>query len=425
MAVSFPEVGDWLAQRFTGDLAVDDAGTRLAVPTFFVANESSTNGYRGEDPGESLVMPAVGLAELDTAGRPSDTRLVVTVVPEGITEFGREQAGLGSYLSGVAFSATGGTIAATMEGSDVVVAFQAGALESGGVGRTETTSHARAIPAAAFWVGGGPRGIVRGGDGAFLIHDFLDRQIESLDAGVVADALAESMATGTTPLRAEMAESAGGLMSQIPEGDVEEGRRLFFSAVDARMASGGSGISCARCHCQGRNDGLSWRIEGGIRQTKSLAGGIAETAPFTWDGTMPSAGYEARATVVQRMGGRDFDPEDLAAIEAWVATIRRPVASTRLDPDAIVRGAERFSTFACDTCHLPETWTDGLVHWMNGGYFDTATLWSVGLTAPYLHDGSAATLHDVLTLAAEGGMGDPFEASAEDLTDLEAFLSSL
>jgi cytochrome c peroxidase len=67
------------------------------------------------------------------------------------------------------------------------------------------------------------------------------------------------------------------------------------------------------------------------------------------------------------------------------------------------------------------------------GRFKTPTLRNVALTWPYLHDGSARTLGDVLALYNEGGrrnpnldpMIRPLGLSAAELADLEAFLDAL
>jgi cytochrome c peroxidase len=49
----------------------------------------------------------------------------------------------------------------------------------------------------------------------------------------------------------------------------------------------------------------------------------------------------------------------------------------------------------------------------------------VSATAPYLHDGRAATLRDLLALCADGSMGDTSMLSAGELDDLELYLRSL
>jgi cytochrome c peroxidase len=71
------------------------------------------------------------------------------------------------------------------------------------------------------------------------------------------------------------------------------------------------------------------------------------------------------------------------------------------------------------------------------GHFKAPTLRNVAVTAPYMHDGSIATLDEVLDHYAAGGrgggIGNPyksgfvrgFELSAEERRDLLEFLRSL
>lgn len=93
----------------------------------------------------------------------------------------------------------------------------------------------------------------------------------------------------------------------------------------------------------------------------------------------------------------------------------------------------------CDSLRMPECkWTDDEYLEKTIGMFKTPTLRSLGQSAPYFHDGSAKTLHDVLAIyiakfrhSHHGKLvnGDPmFRAmhfSPKDIQALEAFLNSL
>src|ERR1700733_11256756 len=67
------------------------------------------------------------------------------------------------------------------------------------------------------------------------------------------------------------------------------------------------------------------------------------------------------------------------------------------------------------------------------GEFKTPTLRDIALSAPYMHDGSLKTLHDVVDFYAGGGNSNPYldkdikslHLSAQDRADLVAFLESL
>jgi cytochrome c peroxidase len=67
------------------------------------------------------------------------------------------------------------------------------------------------------------------------------------------------------------------------------------------------------------------------------------------------------------------------------------------------------------------------------GKFKVPTLRNVALTAPYMHDGSLATLRDVIDFYSRGGQGHPntdptirpLNLSGQEKEDLLAFLGSL
>jgi cytochrome c peroxidase len=61
-----------------------------------------------------------------------------------------------------------------------------------------------------------------------------------------------------------------------------------------------------------------------------------------------------------------------------------------------------------------------------GTEYDTPTLVGIYRTAPYLHHGKAATLHDVLTTYNKGDKhGKTSHLKAQDINDLVEFLKSL
>lgn len=123
--------------------------------------------------------------------------------------------------------------------------------------------------------------------------------------------------------------------------------------------------------------------------------------------------------------------------------------------DAAVRGMALFNGKAnCITCHAGFNFTDESYHnlgvGMNGrnpdvgrvkvskarsetGAFKTPTLRNVTQTAPYMHDGSEATLEDVIAYYDRGGNKNPFLSkemrplglSEGERADLVAFLTAL
>ncbi len=121
-------------------------------------------------------------------------------------------------------------------------------------------------------------------------------------------------------------------------------------------------------------------------------------------------------------------------------------------PEAAKRGFVLFHTeAACAGCHHGWRFTDDAFHDVGTSTtdpgrgrelkhdprmqfaFKTPTLRSVALRAPYLHDGSAATLRDVVDLYVKGGidrpsrspMINPFELTEQERDDLVAFMQTL
>ncbi|MBE2248869.1 MAG: c-type cytochrome [Myxococcus sp.] len=237
-----------------------------------------------------------------------------------------------------------------------------------------------------------------------------------------------------------LVESRGGRLAQtavIPFAhptqapDVERGRRLFYSAVDPRLTQPEfGGVSCSSCHPDGRTDGLSWVLpasRGGPRNTPPLWG-VTATAPYHWDGAL--ADLPAFSTrMVTQMGGRGLSRGDVADLSAYLATVPAPdnPAVERVAPGLVARGEALFAS-RCASCHAGAVLTDGLAHGstLSGApKLDTPSLRGVFASAPYLHDGSATSLRQVL-LDPRASMAehDQRALSAADLDALEGFLST-
>jgi cytochrome c peroxidase len=199
---------------------------------------------------------------------------------------------------------------------------------------------------------------------------------------------------------------------------------VFYRATNDAVTAAGAGVSCSTCHFQGRNDGLTWGLPEGPRQTPSLAGQTAFTAPYTWEGTVSSVAEEATLTASERMGGSGLSEEDAAAAEALVATFRLPAPHVAASSD-VAEGAELFGRFGCTSCHVPPSYTDGLTHSIGGMDVDTPTLLGISRSAPYHHDGSSADLTDVLHRAERGWMGEPFDATDAEIASMVDWLQTL
>lgn len=191
----------------------------------------------------------------------------------------------------------------------------------------------------------------------------------------------------------------------LPETRARQGERLFNDAT--RCAQ--QWQSCASCHPDGRADGLNWDLLndgfGNPKNARSLL--FAHVTPPAM-----SLGVREEAEAAVRAGFRsiqfaDVSEEEAAAVDEYLRRMQ-PVASPRrtgseLTP-AARRGAALFESTGCAACHPPPLYTDLRRHDLGLGTgreqglaLDTPTLREVWRTAPYLHDGRAATLTQVFT----------------------------
>lgn len=445
-----------LARRITGDLSISPDGRSLAVPCLFVDNQTpispdtdvfdtgvaSEGGYGSVGLGISRLNPGVVIVPLDGSGiADGDEAKPVFVAGTAPNPLDDEDTFTArSYLVSARFSPDGDTIWTSMEGSHTVIALSSDPVfseqnscsfcfDSGGGSLFPADGGFWVAPSVFTSVDDGPRGI------AFLdktpyVHAFLDRSIGALQPKQVDQLLEQQVTSNFLGEEVTRADAGTAIESGLLSDEVERGRRLFYSATSTHMSAEGSGVSCATCHLDARNDGLTWPLSNGPRQTMNLSSGVVnQTAPFTWTNGVASVADEAMETSQTRMGGDNITDQDVADIQGYVGTLRAPQAATAdLDPAAVARGEALFNRedTACGTCHAAPLFTDNLAHDLYGlAGVNTPTLLGIAATAPYLHDGSAPTLMAVLETARAGQMGDASALSDSDLDDLEAYLRSL
>jgi cytochrome c peroxidase len=279
--------------------------------------------------------------------------------------------------------------------------------------------------------------------------------------------------------------------SPVTRGRVALGERLFDSQLSADRR-----VSCSSCHTPAhafsdtvsRSSGTHGRT--GLRNAPSLLNAAYRPRLF-WDGrattleaqvlqpirdslemNLPIAALEARLQAsrsYRRAFRREFGeiptaPDVARALAAFLRSLRSggsPVdrfnagAAAALSPDAD-RGAELFAGRAhCSRCHIGPLFSDEAFHntgiaWRRGtfqdfgrmavtgdsadvGRFRTPSLRNVARTAPYMHDGSLATLDAVIDFYDAGGrrnpnldpLLDPLGLSRAEKLHLRAFLEAL
>jgi DNA-binding beta-propeller fold protein YncE len=207
------------------------------------------------------------------------------------------------------------------------------------------------------------------------------------------------------------------------------GRMLFYRTDDARIS--GDGIACSSCHIDGREDGLTWTTPMGPRQTPMLAGRLAGTAPYGWEGDRATLADYIGNTVT-RLGGTGLGPEDTEELVRFLLVAKAPpgAAPAPVEADVVRRGRDLFESAAqgCTDCHAGDVSTDASTHDLAPSSIsrplDTPSLRFVRGTAPYFHDGRYATLEKLLADPASH-MGHTFALPQAERTALAAFLRTM
>jgi cytochrome c peroxidase len=319
-----------------------------------------------------------------------------------------------------------------------------------------------ASPVAEIAVGHGPKAITFSDDGtqAFVLN------AHAYTVGVID--LAPVLALGsddTSGCDEELAALDGPLslgqgvavslgIDPTPAA-VQRGRRIFHNARNSHV-NGSDEFACATCHLEGAEDKRVWLVFEGQRQTPSLAGRLENTGPFNWQGTEDGL-QDNMSKTIERMGGLGLSGPELADLEQFMLHGLVAPPNPHLVGDELsveqAWGKEIFERqdVGCANCHAGTGTTDGLLHDVgtasrleteimgfakgvvpesteemiaNMGTFNTPSLRGLFYTAPYLHDGSAATLRDVLTQTATT-MGKTDHLADDEIDALVAYLLTL
>jgi cytochrome c peroxidase len=279
----------------------------------------------------------------------------------------------------------------------------------------------------------------------------------------------------------------------ITPAKIKLGKLLYF---DGRLSRDGT-ISCASCHAPAHGfadpNPTSTGVDGGLggRNSPTVINTAYGYFQF-WDGRSPSLEDQAKGpiensvemamtheAVVEKISGVvGYQSHFIAAfgdatvdidrIAKAIATYERTVLSGNSAYDRYVhnkeedalsdsakRGLVLFEGKAnCTRCHVGFNFADGIFHNLgvgmdqaepdlgrfvvtneesDKGAFKTPTLRDISRTAPYMHDGSVATLEEVVELYVRGGEAnqwlDPkmvrLSLSETDKADLVAFMLAL
>lgn len=263
----------------------------------------------------------------------------------------------------------------------------------------------------------GPDGVAVTADGNVLVWCAFTRNVERVDFVDATGQLAT--ATKMNPGPTLVASSLG---------DQQHLGMVLFHSAEPQISQRGA-LACASCHPDGRTDGLSWKIEKNELQTPLLAGRIVGTHPYKWDGGDKDLGTSL-TTTMKRLGGIGLDKAQTAALSAYLEALPAPRTPHR-EGTQVARGKKLFDSaeLGCKSCHDGNMYTDQEKHKLASPSLpeaDTPSLVGLAASAPYFHDGSAATLEALLRdRGAVHGMAETAKLSDQQVADLTAFLETL
>ncbi|MBT8084456.1 MAG: putative Ig domain-containing protein [Woeseia sp.] len=314
-----------------------------------------------------------------------------------------------------------------------------------------------------FDTGMAPQGLVVSSDGRTLyVNNFMDRTVSVYD-------LTELQTTGlwNVPAIATLQSIA----TEQLDAQTLLGKQLFYDARDTRLARDRY-LSCASCHNEGGQDGRTWDFTGfgeGVRNTISLRGGGASEGRLHWTDNFDEvqdfegqiralAGGTGLMANVDFFAGTRREPlgdakagisSDLDALATYVVSLVDYDESPYRESDGSMTaegaaGRDVFRRENCAACHSGSDFTDsrtdteftdgdgellhdiGTITPASGKRLSqpltglaTPTLRGLSGSAPYLHDGSAATLSDAV--AAHDGVN----LNVDDMASLVSYLRQI
>jgi YVTN family beta-propeller protein len=231
----------------------------------------------------------------------------------------------------------------------------------------------------------------------------------------------------------------GKLLATVPVGpqpppDATRRGELYFHDATRCFQSW---HSCASCHLDdGRVDGLPWDFtRDGLGNPKDVISlvYVQHTSPHNRRATR----RDPRECMRTGVTGSHFvvpEPADVEDLLAYASSLRpEPNPNLGKLAAAAARGKLLFDGKAgCAICHPGPYFTDKRMHDVGmltpnepDGRYKTPSLIEAYRTAPYYHDGRAATIREALTSDPKGLHGNLKELTPREIEDLEAYVLSL
>jgi YVTN family beta-propeller protein len=335
---------------------------------------------------------------------------------------------------GVAIGPDKSRLYVTSEGAELVTVIDVPRLLK--YAHAHPGSSARDLGASANYVitrvsvGRDPRGMALTRDGSkLLVANRLDDSISVIDTRT-------NQVTRTVQLDGPKVVTA-----------LRHGEQTFYTS---RYSFQGQ-IGCANCHIDSTFDGLTWDLEpdgfGRDIVDNRLLEDIRDTEPYKWNGGNPNLPTECGPRT-EKYFWRSENYDDLTLTDLVVYVRHIPLRTNRwrqadgsITP-AQERGKVLFDRSVdkfgkpigegnrCGYCHSGRKGTSQQSFDVgtkkptdNSGLFDTPQLINVGLTAPYLHDGTAKTLEEIWTVYnPQDKHGRTNDLTKDELNDLIEYL---
>ncbi|MFQ3228779.1 NPCBM/NEW2 domain-containing protein [Reinekea sp.] len=286
-----------------------------------------------------------------------------------------------------------------------------------------------------------PRGLVKVGTNLF-VHNFMSRTVSVFDVS--------SFENGSGTGNSSQLASIETVANEVLHPRVLAGKQLFYNAEDARMTQDGY-ISCASCHTGAGSDHRVWDFTDrgeGLRNTIVLQGRTGTgLGNVHWTANFDEI-HDFENDIRHGFGGRGFiddalfasveNPlgdkkaglsDDLDNLSIYLESLNEfPLSPFRNANGSLTNaaqaGAQLFIQKGCASCHSGDFFTDqqrhdvgtiqpssglGIGQSLSGVGFKTPILLGLFESAPYFHNGQAATLNDVLQTGQEHSVNDATE----------------
>jgi cytochrome c peroxidase/sugar lactone lactonase YvrE len=264
-------------------------------------------------------------------------------------------------------------------------------------------------------VGGRPLTIAFLGDDHVVIANYLLDSVQVLD--VALGKVTKSV-------------SLGGPLDQTP---VRRGEAMFYDA----QRSHDQWFSCSTCHVEGHTCGLNFDTlnddsYGNPKLTPTLRN-VSKTGPWTWHGWQKDLGAAVQKSYTETMFGPRLTDAEIKSVVSFLETLEHPPNPRAELSDTAKRGQALFKGKArCAKCHHGEELTaernyeldqepDGSPYKL----WNPPSLRGLWDRGPYLHDGRAATLSELLEKHHSPEKLGGEELSKEEQNELIEFLRSL